>query len=38
VRVLEPIRTGGLTHKDIPGLMENVRSTMQAALEGLKAG
>jgi 1-acyl-sn-glycerol-3-phosphate acyltransferase len=37
VRVLDPIPTAGLTHKDVPGLMENVRSTMQAALDGLKA-
>jgi 1-acyl-sn-glycerol-3-phosphate acyltransferase len=37
VRVLEPMPTRGLTHKDIPALMENVRSTMQAAIDGLKA-
>lgn len=37
VKVLEPLPTAGMTHKDIPRLMENVRSVMQAAIDGLKA-
>jgi 1-acyl-sn-glycerol-3-phosphate acyltransferase len=36
VKVLEPLPTAGMTHRDIPALMENVRSVMQAAIDGLK--
>jgi 1-acyl-sn-glycerol-3-phosphate acyltransferase len=36
MRVLEPVPTEQLTHKDIPALMENVRATMQEAIGELK--
>ena len=37
VRVLEPVSTAGMTPKDVPELTARVRSTMQAALDGLDA-
>jgi 1-acyl-sn-glycerol-3-phosphate acyltransferase len=37
MRVLDPVPTEGLTHKDIPALVENVRTAMQRALDELKA-
>ena len=37
VRVLDPVPTAGLAPRDIPGLIESVRSAMQRALDELKA-
>jgi 1-acyl-sn-glycerol-3-phosphate acyltransferase len=36
MRVLDPVPTQGLTHKDIPAVMENVRAAMQRAIDELK--
>ena len=36
MRVLDPMPTEGLTHKDIPALVENVRAAMQRALDELE--
>lgn len=36
VRILEPIETAGLTHKDIPALSERIRAVIAAAREELR--
>ena len=36
VRVLEPVETRGLAAKDLPDLISDVRSRMQAAIDGLR--
>jgi 1-acyl-sn-glycerol-3-phosphate acyltransferase len=35
VRVLDPIRTQGMTNRDLPELVASTRASMQEALEGL---
>jgi len=37
VRVLDPIETAGLTKKDVPELRERTRSTIESALESMRA-
>lgn len=37
MRVLDPVPTQGLSHKDIPNLLEGVRASMQSAIAELSA-